>query len=232
MAQEFEHLRIEKEPINNPRRSGRPPRFKKRSDLVGHGQKLSGVLASTTQAVKQQLTSRPGHYVLKLKYEDALSFNELVAHGVEFVSQEDSHICVVFTTEQGLATFSDHLARLGLDDKDITRKQLLEALTSIEAWNAEDRKSWALKQYGLPQDEMFTLDVELWPSDLSASPQRKELVDAFEQWLVCNSIERKDKVNLDSLLMYRLVVDRNGVEKLLNHSDVRFIDLPPRSGID
>lgn len=126
MAQEFEHLRIDKEPINNPRRSGRPPRFKKRSDLVGHGQKLSGALASATQAVKQQLTSRPGYYVLKLKYEDTLSFNELVAHGVEFVSQEDSHICVVFTTEQGLATFSDHLARLGLDDKDITRKQLLE----------------------------------------------------------------------------------------------------------
>ncbi|BFM08906.1 S8 family peptidase [Halioxenophilus aromaticivorans] len=232
MAQEFEHLRIEKEPINNPRRSGRPPRFKNRSDLVGHGQKLSGALASTTQAVKQQLTSRPGHYVLKLKYEDTLSFNELVAHGVEFVSQEDIHICVVFTTEQGLATFSDHLAWLGLDDKDITRKQLLEALTSIEAWNAEDRKSWALKQYGLPQDEIFTLDVELWPSDLSASPQRKELVDAFEQWLVSNNIERKDKVNLDSLLMYRLMVDRNGVGKLLNHSDVRFIDLPPLSGID
>lgn len=232
MAQELEHLRIEKEPINNPRRSGRPPRFKKRSDLVGHGKKLSGALASTTQAVKQQLTSRPGHYILKLKYEDTLSFNELVAHGVEFVSQEDNHICVVFTTEQGLATFSDHLARLGLDDKDITRKQLLEALTSIEAWDAEDRKSWALKQYGLPQDEIFTLDVELWPSDLSASPQRKELVDAFEQWLISNNIEKKDKVNLDSLLLYRLLVERDGAEKLLNHSDVRFIDLPPRSGID
>jgi hypothetical protein len=34
MPNEFEHLRIEKEPFNNPRRSGRPPRFTKRGDLI------------------------------------------------------------------------------------------------------------------------------------------------------------------------------------------------------
>lgn len=232
MANEYEHLRIEKEPLSNPRRSGRPPHFKKRSDLVGHGQKLSSALASTTQTIKKQITSRPGNYVLKLKYEDTLSFNDLVAHGVEFISQEDNHICVVFTTEQGLVTFADHLARLGLDDKDITRKQLLEALTSIDTWDEDDRKSWAIKQYGLPQEDKFTLDVELWPFDMSGSPQRKSLTEAFDRWLAENEIEKKDRVNLDSLLMYRVVVDGSGANKLLNHVDVRLVDLPPRSGID
>jgi hypothetical protein len=232
MPNEFKHLRIEKEPFNNPRRSGRPPRFTKRGDLISHGQRLSTSLAATTQIIKQQLTSRPGSYVLKLKYDDTLSFNDLVAHGVEFISQEDNQICVVFTTEQGLAIFADHLVRLGIDDRDITRKQLLEAINGIEAWDAEDRKSWAIKRYGVPDAGLFLLDVELWPVEVSKSPKRKDLVDSFEQWLIENSITKKDRVNLDSLLMFRVSLDLDGAEKLLNHSDVRLVDLPPQSGID
>ncbi len=232
MTNDFEHLRIDKEPFSNPRRSGRKPRFAKRSDLVGHGQRLSDALAAVTQTIKQQISSRPDSYVLKLKYEDTLSFNDLIAHGVEFISQEDSHLCVVFTTEQGLATFADHLARLGLNDSDITRKQLLEALIGIDAWDAEDRKSWAVNQYGFPQECEVILDLELWPVELKDSPKRSQLIEAFEKWLVDNDIKKKDRVNLDSLLMYRVVVDKTGVEKLLNHADIRLIDLPPRSGID
>jgi hypothetical protein len=53
MARDFEHLRIEKEPFSNPRRSGRPPRFTKRTDLEGHGQQLSRSLATTAQTIKQ-----------------------------------------------------------------------------------------------------------------------------------------------------------------------------------
>jgi hypothetical protein len=232
MPNEFEHLRIEKEPFNNPRRSGRPPRFTKRGDLISHGQRLSTSLAATTHRIKQQLTSRPGSYVLKLKYDDTLIFNDLVAHGLEFISQEDNQICVVFTTEQGLAIFADHLVRLGFDDKGFTKKQLLEAINGIEAWDAEDRKSWAIKRSGFPDTDSFLLDIELWPVEVSKSPKRKELVDAFETWLIENKITKKDRVNLDSLLMFRVSLDLGGAEKLLNHSDVRLVDLPPQSGID
>ncbi|WP_412503885.1 S8 family peptidase [Shewanella indica] len=232
MAGEFEHLSIEKEPFHNPRRSGRPPRFAKRSDLRGHGQRLSGALSATTKTIKGQIASRPDAYILKLKYEDALSFDKLGVHGVEFISQEDNQVCVVFTSEQGLAIFSDHLAKLGIDDNEITARQLLEAITGIEAWGAEDRKSWAVRQYGFPAVDFFTLDIELWPLEVSGSPKRKEIIAAFEQWLVRNGIKKKDSVNLDSLLMYRVDLDREGAEKLLNHSDVRLVDLPPQTGIN
>ncbi|EKO3914041.1 S8 family peptidase [Vibrio metschnikovii] len=231
MADDYRHLRFEKERLKNPRRSGSPPRFKRRGDLVGHGQRLSKSLFTAKQAVKSQNSSKSGNYILKLRYEDTLSFNELTAHGVEFVSQEDNQVCVVFSTEQGLATFTDHISRLGIDDRNITRKQLLEALTSIEAWDAEDRKSWAIKHNGFPDEDSFLLDVELWPFDMTGSPSRKKLVTDFERWLTQNNIEKKDRVNLDSLLMYRLHVRREETELLLNHIDVRLVDLPPKTGI-
>ncbi|EKF73271.1 serine protease [Alcanivorax hongdengensis A-11-3] len=147
-----------------------------------------------------------------------MSFDKLGVHGVEFISQEDNQVCVVFTSEQGLAIFSDHLAKLGIDDNEITARQLLEAITGIEAWGAEDRKSWAVRQYGFPAVDFFTLDIELWPLEVSGSPKRKEIIAAFEQWLVRNGIKKKDSVNLDSLLMYRVDLDREGAEKLLNES--------------
>lgn len=232
MAGDKEHLRIEKESLNNPRRSGRQPRFVRRSDLAGHGQKLSASLTTASATVRRQNTSKAGHYILKLKYEGALTFKNLQAHGIEFISQEDSEICVVFTTEQGLATFTDHLARLGIDDQDITHKQLLQALTSIDAWSEEDRKSWAVRYHGFPQEELFILDVELWPVEMAASRDRAELLSSFEQWLKDNQLIQLDRVNLDSFLMYRMQVNPEQAQQLLSHIDVRLIDLPPVSGID
>lgn len=41
----------------------------------------------------------------------------------------------------------------------------------------------------------------------------------------------RDKVNLDSLLMYRIEVSLAQAEYLLAHRDVRLVDLPPSSGI-
>ena len=232
MAEDREHLQINKEPLHNPRRSGQPPRFIKRGDLVKHGRKLADSLASASATVKQQQSARPGHYLLKLKYEETLSFQHLPAHGIEFVSQEDKQVCVVFTSEQGLATFADHVQRLGLDDQNITHKQLLQALSSIEAWRPEDRTSWAIRQHGFPDADTFVLDVELWPLDAAEAPARKAILAAFEQWLASHQLQVLDKVNLDSFLLFRLRANAQQAQLLLSHLDVRMVDLPPVSGID
>jgi hypothetical protein len=232
MTTDYKHIKFEKEQLKNPRRSGNPPRFKKVDDLIGHGQRLSKSLALATKEVKNQLSSVKDTYIFKISYEDTLNFENLGTHGVEFISQEENQVCVVFSTEKGLATFTDHLQRLGIDDSNITRKQLLEALTSIEAWNSEDRKSWAIKNHGLPEDDEFLLDVELWPIETSISQSRLKILNNFEAWLSKKSIQRIDKVNLDSLVIYRLKVKRNNAELLLNHIDVRLVDLPPSTGID
>ena len=66
---DFEHLRIEREPLENDRRTRRTniPRYP-RGDLAGHGQKLTNDLTQTFRFARQQQTSRPGNFVLKLRY--------------------------------------------------------------------------------------------------------------------------------------------------------------------
>ncbi len=229
---DFEHLRIEREPFENDRRTSQRkiPKIP-RGDLQSHGQRLSDELTRSLQFARQQQTARPGNFVLKVRYIGLIDITHLRKHGVEFVSQEDNQLCVVFADETGLAVFAEHLQRLGLDHADLTYKQILEAIQGIENWTSEDRKSWALKKKGLPNAERFVLDIEIWPVTVAHHPDRLRVCEAFERWLVENGIKRLDKVNLDSLMMYRLEVDGEQAAALLNHCDVRLVDLPPVSGI-
>ena len=228
----YEHLKIERELLENERRTRKVniPKHP-RGDLRGHGQKLSRDLTESIRFAQSQQTSRPGNFVLKIRYTGLLDITHLNKHGIEFVSQEDNHLCVVFVDETGMTVFEDHLQRLGLDETELTYKQILEAIEGIDNWTSDDRKSWALRRHGLPRSEKFLLDVELWPVAVAHHPERLSTCDAFERWLAHNGIRRTDKVNLDSLVMYRLEVNSSQANLLLNHSDVRLVDLPPKSGI-
>ncbi|MGY3913103.1 S8 family peptidase [Aeromonas piscicola] len=228
----YKHLSIAREILDNPRRTKNPPHFIRRADLSGHGQKLNAYFATAAgQARKQIGSSANSPFVLKLKYEGALTFTSLTAHGLEFISQENKQLCVVFATEAGLAQFADHLSKLGVIDAALTYRQILEAIEGIEAWAAEDRMSWALTHLGFPQAEVFELDVELWPVEVASHPNRTQLTTAFESWLGDAGIIRLDRINLDSLLMYRVMVSLDQAQLLLNHRDVRIIDLIPATGI-
>ena len=228
----YEHLKIERELLENERRTRKVniPKHP-RGDLRGHGQKLSRDLTESIRFAQSQQTSRPGNFVLKIRYTGLLDITHLNKHGIEFVSQEDNHLCVVFVDETGMTVFEDHLQRLGLDETELTYKQILEAIEGIDNWTSDDRKSWALRRHGLPRSEKVLLDVELWPVAVAHHPERLSTCDAFERWLAHNGIRRTDKVNLDSLVMYRLEVNSSQANLLLNHSDVRLVDLPPKSGI-
>lgn len=228
----YEHLKIERELLENERRTRKVniPKHP-RGDLRGHGQKLSRDLTESIRFAQSQQTSRLGNFVLKIRYTGLLDITHLNKHGIEFVSQEDNHLCVVFVDETGMTVFEDHLQRLGLDETELTYKQILEAIEGIDNWTSDDRKSWALRRHGLPRSEKFLLDVELWPVAVAHHPERLSTCDAFERWLAHNGIRRTDKVNLDSLVMYRLEVNSSQANLLLNHSDVRLVDLPPKSGI-
>ncbi len=169
----YRHLVIERELRRNDRRTRKiniP--HPDRGDLRAHGQRLFGSLDRTIQLARQQVAAAPGSFVLKLNYTGNLDFAHLQKHGIEFVSQEGRQMCVVFGSEQGLAIFADHLQRLGLEDADLTYKQILEALDGIDNWSAEDRKSWAVQHIGFPNTETFKLDVELWPVKVVHHPDR------------------------------------------------------------
>jgi len=228
----YKHLSIGREVLDNQRRPKQPPRFVTRADLRGHGQKLNGYFATAEgQARKQVASSASTPYVLKLKYEGALTFSNLIHHGLEFVSQEDKQLCVVFATESGLSIFVDHLQKLGVLGARLTYRQILEAIEGIDAWSSEDRKSWALNNIGLPSTPTFKLDVELWPVHVANHPSRIQLATSFEGWLRGQHIRKLDKINLDSLLMYRVEVTADQAELLLDHRDVRLVDLLPATGI-
>ncbi|MDX7813339.1 hypothetical protein [Aeromonas caviae] len=124
----YKHLSITREILDNQRRTKNPPRFVTRTDLRGHGQKLNAYFATAVgQARKQIGSSVDAPFVLKLKYEGALTFDKLTVHGLEFISQENKQLCVVFATEVGLAQFADHLDKLGLLDAHLTYKQILNS---------------------------------------------------------------------------------------------------------
>lgn len=229
---DFEHLRIEREYLQNNRRTKKinlPQQD--RGNLQAHGQRLIGALTQSLQSAKEQITSRPDNFVFKLRYSGFLDITHLHKHGIDFISQEDNQLCVIFANEAGLIVFSDHLSRLGFDDAELTYKQILEAIDGIENWTADDRKSWAIKFKGLPNTEVFVLDIELWPVFVAHHPDRTKICTAFERWLQEQQIRRIDKVNLDSLLIYRIAATAAEADLLLNHIDVRMVDLAPTSGI-
>jgi hypothetical protein len=110
MSEEYKHLFIQKENLQNDRRTdNRRPQPTKRDDLRSHAQKLEIDLSDALRQAKRQVSSEDGNYVLKLKYSGGLAFDNLEKHGVEFVSHEDKEVCIVFSDNDGLAKFSDHL---------------------------------------------------------------------------------------------------------------------------
>ncbi len=224
------HLRITKTPLKNPRRT-RPyhPQPVQRDSLRAHGQGLIQDLQQYQQDKPDQTGS--DHFILKLAYTGNLDLQNLEKHGITFLSQEDQQLCIAFADEQGLATFSSHLAELGLTDKKLTYQQILIAIDGIGHWTEQDRTSWVIRKEGLPQEEQFILDIELWPVFVINSPERERQCQDFEAWLKEQNIQQHDKLNRDSLIMYRVDVNHTQAHKLLQHTDVRLVDLPPDCGI-
>lgn len=106
MESGFKHLTIKREVLENPRRTRNPPFFVRREDVRAHGRRLNAFFATARSAAGKLIPSSTQTYILKLQYEGALTFENLRIHGVEFISQEDSQVCVVFADEQGLMKFS------------------------------------------------------------------------------------------------------------------------------
>jgi len=234
MTGAYEHIRIDKEPLINDRRTRKPSSLggPLRPDKVAHGRYLGNALRQASQIAKGQPGAEDGNLVFKFKYSGILDLRKFNKHGVEFLSQEDKTVCVVFASEQGLAEFSDHLAKLGFPDgEEISYQNLLLALEEIGNWSREDRESWAIKHLGLPEAATFKLDVELWPMGGEHDHERTSVVHRFEEWLRQQGIGHIDRINRDSLVLYRLEATKEQADLLLEHRDVRMVDLPPRTGI-
>ncbi len=227
----YPHIRIAREEPLNPKRSHRM--FLRRSppqDPSAHGKTLLNLLHNATEQAKRDIGGFDERLLFKLSVDKGFKPEDIEnIPGVEVVSQEDEGVLLAFASEQALDNFEARLSSLAKGETPI-RATILYALQNFDSWTEEDRKGWALKQEGLPDKDLFLLDVELWL--MAKQPIAEALRVKFEVWLKENGIEKKDVVNQPTLLMYRVQVNRETAALLLHHRDVRTVDLPPNYGLD
>lgn len=161
MPQLQPHLRIQREEFVNPQRPKRPPPTYKPPNPQEHSRILYGQLQ---QAIQQQAKTEIGgfdkRYLLRIEVRKGLRPEDLVAFGVEVLSQEEDTLILVFADEKARRTFELRLATI-MQGQKATRQNILYALSAFGVWTAEDRMAWALRKEGFPQTEPFLLDVEL-----------------------------------------------------------------------
>lgn len=148
--------------------------------------------------------------------------------GIEIVSQEDKSVVLAFASAEGLRAFEARLTTLARSGS-VTRKELLYAIEDFDHWTPDDRKGAALRTHGYPEHQYFMLDLELWPLELTT--KREQMLEAFVQWLQQRGIVVLDRLDQPSLVMLRIRSTREHAEVILNHRDVRTLDLPPRFGV-
>ncbi|MDZ7640944.1 MAG: hypothetical protein U5J62_02790 [Desulfurivibrio sp.] len=96
------------------------------------------------------------------------------------------------------------MASLAEGERIVKYKEVLYALQGIDGWSVDDRTGWALRQEGLPAEEISTLDVELWPLE-DNHEERLQLWRKFpEEWLQQEIIEKVDAVKNEGLSLYRV----------------------------
>ncbi len=225
-----DHFTFDREqPVTNKRpKSGFPP-GRKVEDSVGHGQKMLASFAGAKQAAQAQNQGFDDRLLFKIEIDDVEGGNIETIPGVELISQEEKGIFLVFSSENAMEEFEARLTTLA-EGGTPTRKSLFEALHGFDAFTPEDRTGWALGYYGPPTTAEFNVDVELWP--LGNAAERQLLLVAFEAWLQEHGLAKRDRVANEAIVLYRLGVNAIQLDLLLNHRDVRLVDLPPKFRLD
>lgn len=228
----YEHLRFSRELALTDRykKPDKRPRFRP-ADPREFGSHLHRDFdAARQRAAVEDLGGYDERILFKIQLREGATVPELDRiPGVQLISQEDKSVVLAFADKAGLTTFESRLTHLAREGK-ATRAEILYALQSFDHWTPEDRKGAALKRYDFPVAAKFMLDVELWPQE--RSDKREAMLSAFLAWLREHGMERLDDLKQPSLVMVRVVCNRNQAEKLLlRHRDVRMVDLPPRTGV-
>ncbi len=232
MADNYPHLELQREQQVNKKRSGTGPRSEPPDDTRGHGRQLQQRLISAVAEADGNEGGFDERRLLRFKVQKGFNPEDLqkISTEIEFVSQEDETVVVGFASTEALGQFEARLASLAGGEY-VVNKNVLYALQSVDGWNAEDRSGWALEKYGLPEEDLFMLDIELWPLEDNAK-ERDRLWSAFEGWLNEHDIEVKDRVKHPGLTLYRVECDQRQAELLLKHRDARSVDLPPKFGLE
>lgn len=227
----YEHIKISRdEPIRerHPRKFI-PPNIRP----VDIPEFVFNMRASLAQAKQQALSADVGGFdarlLLKVNVREGLMAPDLEKiNGITVVSQEEKSIVLAFATEAGLAEFESRLVSLTQSGK-ATREAILFAIQSFDRWTPENRKGAALVEHGFPSRPEFFLDVELWP--MENPRERTQILAVFIDWAQAQGFVVSDQLSRPSLILVRLRANAINADLLLNHRDIRTVDLPPRMGL-
>jgi len=232
MEETFPHLTLQRKAPVNEKRSRRyvpppPP-----SDIRGHGRGLLQKLAVAKEHAAADIGGFDDRKLFEFSVHPGFDPEDLrkISPEIEFVSQEDETVVIGFASEAALAQFEQRLSTMA-GGGDVTNKQVIFALQSVDGWSPEDRKGWALKKQGLPESDEFLLDIELWPLEDNHQGRDQEWAK-FEEWLSQQGIEKKDQVKQPGLTLYRVLCNAAQADQLLRYRDVRSVDLPPSFGLE
>jgi len=142
--------------------------------------------------------------------------------GLSVVAEEDGHFLVVFATDDGLREFKSRLAQLEAGELP-TRKELLYAVQALNAITRDDRMGAAYRAQPPIDGQIGIVDVELWPV-----LKFREMIRAFAEWCKGANLSILDSVQQPSLVLLRIKGPKQAIERMLEHRDVRVVDLPPR----
>lgn len=232
MEETFPHLTIQREAPVNEKRPGSGPRIIEPENVRGHSRGLLQKLANAKEQSAGDVGGFDDRKLFRFMVQKGFNPEDLrkISTEIEFVSQEDESVVIGFASNAALAQFEARLSTMA-SGGDVTNKQVIYALQSIDSWSAEDRKGWALRKQGFPESDEFLMDVELWPLEDNHQGRDQEWAK-FEEWLKQQGIEKKDQVKQPGLTLCRVLCNPDQAEQLLRHRDVRTVDLPPSFGLE
>jgi hypothetical protein len=231
MEESFPHLSLKREETVTEKRSPGRPQFTVPADPLAHGRRLQESLENAKTQTNNDIGGFDDRRLFRFTVNKGFDPDALrnVSPEIEFVSQEGDEIVVAFVSSAALESFEARLTSL-TKGEEVTYKPVLYALQSVDRWSPKDRTGWALDQEGFPSQAPFVLDIELWPIE-DHPDERVSLLEAFEAWLNENNIERIDSVKQLGLSLFRVRCNLDQANTILQHRDVRTVDLPPKYGI-
>jgi hypothetical protein len=232
MEESFPHLPFSRETPVTEKRPGGSPRFKSPEDPSAHGQMLIDRLEDAKKQTEKDVGGFDDRRLFRFIVNEGFDPDTLrtVSPEIEFVSQEGEEILVAFVSSAALESFEAKLASL-VKGEDVTYKQVLYAFQRFDRWRPEDRTGYALSREGMPGQAPFVLDIELWPME-DRPDERQRLWETFQEWLKEYSIKLIDSVKQPGLGLFRVCCNHEQAVFLLQHRDVRTVDLPPKYGLD
>ncbi len=227
MPEAHPHLPFVREEPVNPKRPGGRPQSSKPGNPQEHGARVLSTLQQTLSAPIRELGGFDNRRLLRIEVNKGFKPDNLAAiPGVEVISQEDERVVLTFVDARGQEEFEARLTTMSEGGTPV-RAELFYGMQSFDRWTAENRTGWALRTEGLPDTALVVLDIELWPLN-----DQRAMMEAFEGWLRQNNISVLDQVRQPEIILYRVRGELDAVKLLLEHRDVRTVDLPPKYGFD